>query len=782
MTLDIALVLGILLIAVTLFVTEWVRVDVVALLVLAALPITGVLTPEQAVSGFSNPAVITVWAVFIISGGLARTGVAGILGRQIMRVSGSDEWRLVAVIMSVAAALSAFMSNVAVAALLLPVVMDIARRTRRAPSKLLIPLAAATLLGGLLTLIGTPPNLLVSAALTESGFAPFDLFDFTPMGMAIVVAGILYMTLAGRRLLPSRHPAREMASAADEAELEAAYDLEQALFALDVPEGSALVGKTLAESRVGSALGVNVMALERDGRLRLAPDPSVVFRPGDTIVVHGQRDTMAELGGREYLSLESESVPLEELMSEEVQFAEVTVAERSSLIGETLRDVDFRHRFHGCLVLALWRDGAPVRTHLATEELRQGDVLLVHGRRPGIEKLEASPDVEVSLIFDPLVYGIEERLMACSVPDDSPLVGKTLAESRLGDVFSLGIMAIERDGEKSLLPPPFERLQAGDRLVVKGRPEDLITVEGLYDLPVEEEAPELAELESEDVGLAEVVLSPRSTAAGKTLAELHFRERYGLNVLAVMRKGVVHRNLRYLRLEFGDGLIVHGPRIKISLLREERDFLVLTQEGQEPPDTRKAPLAVLLLGGMVAAVILGLAPIHIAAVAAGLVMVVTGCLTMDQAYRSIEWQAVFLIAGMLPLGTALQQTGAVELMAATVVDTAGPLGPVWVVGAVFLLTALGAQIMPTSAIAILAAPLALTAAADLGLSPHALVMTVGLASSASFMSPVAHPSNTLMMGPGGYRFADYVKVGLPLVLVCLLVTVALLPLAWPLTP
>ncbi len=781
MTPDIALVLGILVLAVILFVSEWVRVDVVALMVMTGLALTGLLTPTQAVSGFSNPAVITVWAVFILSGGLSRTGVAGILGRQILRLAGPGEGRLIMVIMLTSASLSAFMNNVGVAALLLPVVMDISRRTGRAPSKLLIPLAFSSLLGGLMTLIGTPPNILVSAALDEAGFGPFRLFDFTPVGAGVVLAGVAYMSLVGRRMLPSRDPAREMAG--EEIDLSRVYDLRAGLFALDVPEGSPLAGKSLAESRVGSALGVNVMGVLRHGRLELAPEPSIVFEPGDTIVVHGEREVVEELGGRAYLTVDSESVDLEELISPEVHLAEVTLSARSRLIGKTLRDIDFRHRFHGCLVLAVWRDGAPLRTHLATTTLEPGDVLLVHGHVRELETLGESAEFEVSIIFDPLIYGIEERLMACTVPSESPLVGKTLEESRLGDVFSLGVMGIVRRGEKRLMPPPDERLEAGDRLLVKGRPEDLVSVGGLYGLPVERElAPGLGRLESERVCLAELTLAPRSAVAGKTLPEIHFREKYGMNVVAVMRKGVVYRNLRYFPLQFGDALLLHGPREKLKLIASERDFLVLSAEVQAPPLARKAPLSALLMAGVVAAVMLGLTPIYIAAVTGALLMVLTGCLTMDEAYRAIEWRAVFLIAGMLPLGLALQETGAAELLARGVVDTVGGLGPLAVVAALYILTALCAQVMPTAAVAILIAPLTLTTAADLGLSPQALMMTVALSASASFMSPVAHPANVLIMGPGGYRFVDYIRVGLPLTLVCLAVTLLLLPLVWPLTP
>lgn len=380
--------------------------------------------------------------------------------------------------------------------------------------------------------------------------------------------------------------------------------------------------------------------------MALAPDPGIRFEPGDRIVVQGQRDALRALGTPDYLALESDTVALEELISPEVNFAEVTIPSDSRLAGRTVRELDFRHRFHGCPVLAVWRDGSPLRTHLATTQLASGDVLLVHGQLTQLEKMGESPELLVSIIFDPLVYGLEDRLMSCTIPKQSPLVGKTLAESRLGDVFSLGVMGIVRAGEKTLIPPPDERLKAGDRLLVKGRPEDLRTLEGLHELPIDNElALNLEDLESGQVCLAELVLAPRSGVAGKTLPQIHFREKYGMNVMAVMREDRVYRNLRYLPLKFGDALLLHGPRQKLKLLGREPDFIVLTVEAQEAPLREKAPLSALLMGAVAGSVILGLTPIYIAAVAGAVLMVLTRCLSMDEAYRAIEWRAVFLIAG-----------------------------------------------------------------------------------------------------------------------------------------
>ncbi|MEE8137279.1 MAG: SLC13 family permease, partial [Thermoanaerobaculia bacterium] len=557
MTWEIAVLLVVLGGAIVLFVTDKVRVDVVALLVLVTLALTGLVAPKEALSGFSNPAVVTVWAVFILSGGLARTGVASWVGRQVLRLAGSGELGLVTAIMLTAGSLSAFMNNVGVAALLLPVVMDIARRTGRSPSKLLIPLAFSSLLGGLTTLIGTPPNLLISEALRESGLPPFRLFDFTPVGLSVMLAGVAFMALAGRHLLPSGGLSQTAVTGAHE-DLRQLYNLREKLFVVRLSRESALAGRTLAESRLGSALGLNVIGILGNGGTRLAPDPGTILRSGDRLLVGGDLEQLAEIRGREYLDLETDDLDVRRLISSEIQMVDVELLPGSDLVGLTLSQADFRHRF-GAIVLAVRRSGTTRRTNLERLHLEAGDVLLVQGTLEQLEKLRqeeylldtAAPEAEIS--------GLEERLMVCRVPEDSSLAGKTLAESRLGHAFGLGVMGIVRGGETHLMPDPWETLMPGDALLVKGRREDLSTAEGLHDLQVEsDQHPDLRELETERVGLAEVVLAPRTTLAGKSLADVHFREKYGLNVIAISREGKTHRrDLGDLALRFADAFLLY---------------------------------------------------------------------------------------------------------------------------------------------------------------------------------------------------------------------------------
>jgi di/tricarboxylate transporter len=342
-------------------------------------------------------------------------------------------------------------------------------------------------------------------------------------------------------------------------------------------------------------------------------------------------------------------------------------------------------------------------------------------------------------------------------------------------------VGIIRQGKPLCMPEPTETVQAGDTLVLHGRSGELEVLQGLEELQVSETLPSLAiELESQQIGATEVLLSPRTTLTGKTLADLLFREHYGLNVLAIWRNGRAHRaGLQDLPLQFGDAMLVYGPRKNLEALARDADFLVLDPSAAQAPRLEKAPLAAIIMLAVLAGAILGLVPIAIAALTGAALMVLAGCLSMEEAYRAIEWKVVFLIASMLPLGVALDKTGVAHMGAEALIAAVGDLGPRWVVAALFLVTVLATQVIPTSALVVLMSPVALNTAADLNISPHLLMMTIAMAASASFASPLSHPAHLLVMGPGGYRFTDYVKMGVPLTFIALVICVWLLPIFWP---
>jgi di/tricarboxylate transporter len=783
MTFEIALVLGILAVSLVLFISEVIRMDLVALLVLGTLAITGLVDSDQAFAGFSNSAVITVWAMFILSEGLTRTGIADIIGRQVMRIAGRREFAMILVIMITGAVLSAFMNNIGVAALMLPVVVEVSRRTRIPASRLLMPLAYSTLLGGLMTLIGTPPNLLISEAMTQNGYAAFKLFDFTPLGGAVMIIGVLFVALFGRFMLPKKRA--DHGKHVSQRSLRARYKLHEQTFMMRIPTHSVLVGKTLAESRIGSSTGLIILALVRQGRSETLPSRQTVLRGGDGILVQGRVNQFRELRRWSDLVIEREAPVLKSMVAAKIAYAEITLADDSPLISELVRRSAFRTQFNVAIV-GLKRGDQYRLTNLAYVPLKKGERILVQGEVDAIAQLEKFPDftnVEV-LTRERLAeqYHADERMFVVRLPKESDLAGTTLGKSRLADVFDFRIVAIFRDGLLEVMPRDDEDLLGGDLLLIEGQPSDLDVLRGLQELEIETKvSSKLGAFDSDRLTLMDATLDPRTQLAGRTVGELNFRERYGIELAGIWREGeTVGTELADERLQIGDALLLLGPRDRLQLLSSESDFLILTPLGQAPPDTRRAPLAAAIMLGVVLVVMLGYAPIPIAAVVGGTIMVLTGCLNMEQAYRAIDWRAIFLIAGMLPLGTAMQDTGAATYLAGQVMAFLGDAGPWPVIMGLYVLTAMATMIIPTAALVVLMSPIVLSAMADMGLQPETAMMAIAMAASASFTSPISHPANILVMGPGGYRFIDYLKVGVPLTIVVFITVMVLLPMLWPL--
>ena len=784
MTVEILIVLLILAGALVLFVTEWLRADLVAMLVLLAVVLTQLVGPQEAVSGFSSPAVLALCGVLVLSAGLLRSGVAGWLAGGIERVGGRSELRLILAIMGASAALSFFMNTMGIVALLLPAVMDVARRTGLAPSRLLMPLTFGGLLGGLTSTFATLPNLLASTALRDAGLRPFGLFDFLPVGGTAALAGIVFMVLVGRRLLPVRDLQKE-STAGGRVNLRDHYELHERMFTLRVPGGSMLAGQALRTTRLGSALGLHVVGILRGGQTHLAPSPWMTLAEQDLLLVQGTPDQLHELAGWRQLVLAEGEAGLERWFPAEVMFAEVRVAPKSRLVNQTLPWLDLRQLW-GVNVVAIRRGELVRRSRLQDWRLEEGDHLLVQGLQQKVEAVRQAAGVTDFRPMPPAQvearYALQSRLFTLEVPVESPLAERTLAHSRLGEALGLAVLAIARDGQRILQPGPQEILREGDCLLVEGRSEDLVLLRGLQELEIERRiAPEFTEFESERLGLCEAVLPPRSNLAGNTLRQLRFRDRYGLSVMGLWRAGtIMTTKLRDVTLQFGDALLLYGPREKLHLLGREADFLVLTAAAQEPPRAGKAPLALAALLAFLVPVAFGWLPIHLGALLGATLMVLSGCLRMEEAYPSIEWRAAVIIAGLLPLGAALQDTGAAQLAATGLVHGVATHGSMALLVGVFALTALGTCVIPGPALVVLLSPIVLRTAAETGVSPHALMMAMALPASASFLSPISHPSNLLIMGPGGYRFVDFLKIGIPLTLLLLAVVVVVLPLFWPL--
>lgn len=611
---EMVLVFSILGVTILLFLSDRIRLDLVALMALLALLLTGLITTSEALAGFSDPIVIIIAGLFVVSGALYQTGVATVIGRWLYSAAGGNVTRLMIFAVLAVALLSAFMSSTGATAILLPVVVMLARDAKVSPSKMLMPLAFGALTGGLLTLIGTPPNIVVSNVLRDQGLPPFGFLSFTPVGLLAVGVMIAFMLLIGRHLLPDReadsseeYAANEDAVAVDD--LAAAYGLRNSLFRLRVRRNSPLVGYRLAETGLGSRYHVQVVEVQS------WPDGSGHIQPP-------------------YPAHES----------------------------------------------------YPIQAH---------DVLHVQGR-------------------------------------------------------AVDVMRLAREQELGLRPA--------------------------------EEAP--GRPISAELGLAEIMPTPDSQLLGQTLQEIGFRLLYGVTSLGIKRMGkALTGDPATVKLAFGDTLLVSGSWADIARLQKQRRNLVVIGQPKEMADalfdTSKAPLAGVIVLGMLGLMAFGLLPTVTAVLLAAVALVLTGCLRPQEVYHTISWESLVLIAGMLPMSTALQKVGGVEFIADGLIAGVGEMGPLAVLAGIFIITSLFSQFISNTATTVLVAPIAYAAALRMGVAPQAFLMAVAVAASSAFATPIASPVNTLVLAPGGYRFFDFVKVGVPLVVLMLLVCVGVLPLLFP---
>jgi di/tricarboxylate transporter len=608
--------------AILFFVTEWLSVDLVAIGLMISLMVTGILSPEEALAGFSSPIVITIATLFIVGGAVMETGLADSVSVKIIQFAGKSKSRLLVLIMGTVALLSGFISDAGTVAVMAPAIISISRKKSINPSKLLIPLSFASMLGGAMTLIGTPPNIVVSDLLAENGFQPFSFFDYTPIGLILLFVGILYIALAGRWLLPDRKRGKELQRVDSPEELMEVYKLSEDLFRLRIRQGSPLAGKSLLESDLGSNYGVNVLDIFRAEE-----------NPGRT-----------PIGSLRFLA-----------------------------------------------------DEGPGSQKISTRDILLPDDLLI-----------------------------------CQ--------GKLNDISHASAVLRLGVQPAKSVDQKALV--------------------------------------------NNEVGVAEVLLPPRSQMIGKSLVSSRFGSLYQLTVLGINRPGSDKSlSLKETALQFGDTLFVQGPWKNIRALASQRkDFVVVGQPEamKGTPPRSKMILSALIMAGMMVFLIAGWLPLATTVMIASFLMIISGCLNMKQAYNSVDWKSIVLIAGMLPMTTALQKVGLVQIGSNWVASILGGLGPIPTLATLFLITSLFTQVISNTATTVLIAPVALSLALQLGYQPQAFLMTVALAASTAYATPVASPVNTLVMAAGNYRFKDYAKVGIPLIFISMVITVLLLPILWPL--
>lgn len=774
MTFEIVVLLVVLGLMVAFFLAEWLPIDLTAFAGLAVLVLAGYLAPDEAFQGFASPAVITMLSIFVVGGALLETGIADVAGGWIHRLVGGRETPTIVLVMALAGVLSGFMNNIAATAVLMPAVAAVARRSGIPAARLFMPLSFGAILGGTTTLVGTPPNILASTLLVERGLEPFSLFDFTPVGAVLLGVGIVYMITIGKRLIPVREgePADQVAR-----ELARAHGLGGEGISARVTPGSALVGRTLAEARLASALGVQVVAIHRGEGRTLAPRADAVLREGDVLRLEGRPEELEDL--TRIRGVEVEPVRISDLPrpARGVDLLRATLRPGSNLVGRTLEGSRFRDR-HGLVVVAIRREGEMLGPRLARVLLRAGDEMLAVGPRERVGVFAERPGIEAETGLSSL-GPLRERLFLIHLLPGSSLAGRTVAESRLGELAGVAIAGLVRADRTRLALAPDEVLEPDDRLLVVGEPARILRLLELGELELSRTGGGEV-FESEDVGVVEVTLAPRARIVGRTLAELSFRERYGLQALSVWRDGQsLHRDLAGLSLQVGDAMLLQGPRARIEALAADDDFLVLSPVARRPRRVHKAPWALGGLGVMIALVVSGAQPIHVASFTAAVLVLLAGAMTMEEAYRAIEWRAIFLVAAVLPVGIALERSGAAALLAGGVSAAAGPLGERAVLAALVGLSSLFSQGLDGAPAVVLLDPIAFDAAAQLGLEYRGIMMGVGLAASAAFMTPFSHKANLLVMGAGGYRAIDYVKVGSPLTVVVLVLIVLLVPLFFP---
>lgn len=593
MSLEIIFIFLLLGIALFLFSTDYVSYDIAALIIMAALLVSGILTPREGFAGFSNPATLTVAAMFILSEGLRRTGILNRFGDFFSRRIKRNYWSGLLQLLLFISLCSAFINNTAVVVIFIPVMINMADEIGISPSKLLMPLSFAGIFGGICTLIGTSTNILVSSIAEESGLSGFSMFAFTPMGLLFLAAGFIYLFTVGIPRIPERRKNEELTEG---------FEMNAYLTDIVVEEGSELIGQVFDEEKLTRRLDLDVLRIFKS------------------------------------------------------QAGSDSSAQRSDVT------------------------------------LQAGDVLRIRGSAREINKLLQS-----------------------------------------------------------------------DNLALKPTKE-------WFDVDLEQ---------GRDV-LVEAAVAPDSTLEGKTLRDIDFTERFGAVPLAVRHHGEVQQeDLQALRLTGGDSLLLSMSRDRVTEVDRDPSFVVASKVGVTPYRTGKIYYALPILGGVVAVAALNILPIVISAMLGVLAMILTGVVRTQEAYRAVNWKVIMLLAGVIPLGTAMQKTGAANLMADQMILLLADLGPRAVLSGFFLLTMVITAIMSNNASAALLAPIAIETAGTLNVSAFPLLYAVTFASSLSFITPFGYQTNTLIYGAGQYKFTDFTKIGLPLNIIFWILATIGIPLIWP---
>ncbi len=642
MTVEQGLILLILLATTMMFLWGRWRHDMVAVGALLASVIAGLIAPEDAFSGFAHPAVITVACVLVLSRGLQTSGAVDVLVRHLLPADAGPTLSLAA-LAGLGASLSGFMNNVGAMALLMPVAVQLAARLEMPPGRVLMPLSFATILGGMTTLIGTPPNLIVSGFRAESPAGAFTMFDFTPVGLAVAIAGVAFVVLIGWRLVPA--PNKQRVNGFETG----AYFTEAR-----VPEKSKAAGKTLREIEAAlEEAGAQVVGLVRNDVRMTAPRAGRRVLAGDILIIEAEMDALAEV-------LSGLGLKLEEAVSSDA---------------------------------------------------------------------EAERDPE-----DPR-------------PNDRDEVPQPAQEDR---------------------PPKDHRPSGNDN--------------GDSDEDTDRNAQDRQQDQSdEEIVLKELVVRPGSTIVGRSARDMLLRTRYGLNLLAVSREGARSQaRLRGLRIRPGDLLLMQGPAEAIAEFAADGGCVPVAERDLRIPDRRKAQIATLIMAAAIGIAAFGLLPAAASFTLGVLAAMALGTVPPRTVYEAIDWPVIVLLAALIPVAGAMEATGTADLIARTLLETLAQGHGIVTLVLILVVTMVLSDLMNNAATAAVMAPIAIGVADALAVNADAFLMAVAIGASCAFLTPIGHQNNTLILGPGGFRFGDYWRLGLPLEVLVVAIAVPLLLLVWPL--
>lgn len=589
------------------FVNGKLRSDLVALCALVLLIVFNILTPEEALSGFSNPIVIMMVGLFVVGGAIFKTGLAKMISSKILRLAGKSELKLFILIMVVTAFIGAFVSNTGTVALMLPIVVSMAASANISPGRFLMPLAFASSMGGMATLIGTPPNLVVDEVLSNAGFTDLSFFSFTPIGVICVFIGLVVLIPLSKFFLVKKEDGKDTKTTTGRSpkELAKKYQLSDNLYRIQIRPGSRIGGKKLQELNITQAYNLSILEIRR----------------------------------------------------------------QSSSQGRFLKTVD--------------QSLAGPHT-----ELQENDILYVFGPFEKVNQFAKEQNLE-------------------------------LTDTHVSEY-----------------------------------------VEGA----------EVEKLSVREIGIAEVLLMPDSKLINKAVKDSGFRDKYSVNILGIQRKGeYILNDIKDIKMHAGDILLIQGTWDSIARMSQKQSqWVVLGQPLEEASKVTldyKAPVAALIMVLMIAAMVFDFIPIPpvAAVIIAGILMVLTGCFrNVEEAYKTINWESVVLIAAMLPMSLALEKTGASNLISEKLVSGLGDYGPLVLMAGIYFTTSLLTMFISNTATAVLVAPIALQSAIAINVSPYPFLLAVTVGASMCFASPFSTPPNALVMSAGKYTFMDYVKVGLPL--------------------